>query len=79
MPWLTNVEPALARTWLPVAMSSEITAEPTRVWLLGSPYVACRLGDRLTVLPDRCPHRLAPLSGDGRERPPAVRLSRVVL
>jgi phenylpropionate dioxygenase-like ring-hydroxylating dioxygenase large terminal subunit len=62
MPWLTNVDPTLARTWLPVAMSSEITAAPTRVWLLGSPYVACRLGERLTVLPDQCPHRLAPLS-----------------
>jgi phenylpropionate dioxygenase-like ring-hydroxylating dioxygenase large terminal subunit len=62
MRWLTNLDPALARTWLPLAMSSEIGPEPARFWLLGHPYVACRLGDRLTVLPDQCPHRLAPLS-----------------
>jgi vanillate O-demethylase monooxygenase subunit len=62
MAWLSNTDPALARTWLPVAMSTEIGPEPTRVWLLGNPFVACRLGERLTVLPDRCPHRLAPLS-----------------
>lgn len=60
--WLTNTHPALRRSWLPAARSAEVTADPSRVWLLGDPYVAVRAGSEVVVLPDRCPHRFAPLS-----------------
>jgi phenylpropionate dioxygenase-like ring-hydroxylating dioxygenase large terminal subunit len=60
--WLTNDHAALAHSWLPVAWSAEVGDEPVRVWLLGDPYVTFRSHGRVAVLPDRCPHRLAPLS-----------------
>jgi phenylpropionate dioxygenase-like ring-hydroxylating dioxygenase large terminal subunit len=62
---LSNVDPALMSTWLPVARSASITAAPTRTWLLGRPLVVARPdgpGAQLLVLEDRCPHRSAPLS-----------------
>jgi phenylpropionate dioxygenase-like ring-hydroxylating dioxygenase large terminal subunit len=62
---LSNVDPALMSTWLPVARSEAITATPVRTWLLGRPLVVARPegGDgQLIVLEDRCPHRSAPLS-----------------
>jgi phenylpropionate dioxygenase-like ring-hydroxylating dioxygenase large terminal subunit len=62
---LSNVDPALMSTWLPVARSASITATPVRTWLLGRPLVVARLGATdgpLVVLEDRCPHRSAPLS-----------------
>jgi len=60
--WLTNSHPGLRRGWLPIAWSHEVDEAPRRFWLLGEPYVALRNAQGPTVLPDRCPHRLAPLS-----------------
>jgi phenylpropionate dioxygenase-like ring-hydroxylating dioxygenase large terminal subunit len=59
---ITNEHPALGRAWLPVALASEITSKPTRVLLLGQPWVVLRMGETLFAARDRCPHRLAPLS-----------------
>jgi len=62
---LSNVDPALMSTWLPVARSESITTAPVRTWLLGRPLVVARIGEPggpLVVLEDRCPHRSAPLS-----------------
>ena len=62
---LSNVEPALMSTWLPVARSAAIGTAPVRTWLLGRPLVVARTDDadgRVMVLEDRCPHRGAPLS-----------------
>ncbi len=61
-PWLTNSHPALRRGWLPLAWSNEVGDQPRRFWLLDQPYVAFRGPLGPAVLPDRCPHRLAPLS-----------------
>lgn len=58
----SNLEPALRRTWLPVARSNAVGPSPQRAWLLGQPYVLARTSQGLVVLQDRCPHRLAPLS-----------------
>lgn len=57
-----NVTPGLARAWLPVALASEVTAEPISVSLLGEPWVIARLDGELFAARDQCPHRLAPLS-----------------
>ena len=59
---LSNLEPALARTWLPVARSDAVKDVPVRTWLLGRPLVVARLGAAIVVMDDRCPHRAAPLS-----------------
>jgi len=59
---ITNAHPALRRYWHPVALVHQVTEEPTRVVVCGEPLVVVRLADRITVLPDRCPHRSAPLS-----------------
>lgn len=61
---LTNTHPALRRCWHPVARSEEVTGRPVRTVLLGEPWVLVRLGDagQVQAFPDRCPHRLAPLS-----------------
>ena len=59
---LSNVEPALRRTWLPVARSDAVSDTPARTWLLGEPLVIARVAGEVVVLEDRCPHRFAPLS-----------------
>ena len=59
---LSNIEPALRRTWLPVARSDAVGGTPARTWLLGEPLVLVRVADEVVVLEDRCPHRFAPLS-----------------
>jgi vanillate O-demethylase monooxygenase subunit len=59
---LSNIEPALRRTWLPVARSDAVDGTPARTWLLGEPLVLARVAGEVTVLEDRCPHRFAPLS-----------------
>lgn len=56
-----NEHPGLLHAWHPVARSDEVTGHPTRVLLLGQPWVLVRLPE-LTALADRCPHRAAPLS-----------------
>jgi phenylpropionate dioxygenase-like ring-hydroxylating dioxygenase large terminal subunit len=65
--WLTNVDPALRRTWFPVARSSEIGDRPVQVRLLGESWAVVRLpdgsgGTSVAAFRDRCPHRFAPLS-----------------
>jgi vanillate O-demethylase monooxygenase subunit len=59
---LDNVTPALRRAWHAVAMADELGEGPLQVHLLGEPWAIVRLGGRLQAFPDRCPHRLAPLS-----------------
>jgi phenylpropionate dioxygenase-like ring-hydroxylating dioxygenase large terminal subunit len=60
--WFTNVHPSLRRCWHPVARTAELDAGPVQAELLGERYVVARLGGRLLVGPDRCPHRRVPLS-----------------
>jgi len=64
---LSNTHPALRHCWHPVARSAEIGNEPSRVELLGEPYVVFRTEHELVAFADRCPHRLAPLSLGRRE------------
>ena len=60
--WLDNEDPRLRRFWHPVARSEDVAGEPVSVELLGEPWCVVRLSGSLTALPDRCPHRFAPLS-----------------
>lgn len=49
--------------WWPVALSHQLRNAPLACQLLGLPLVLFRdEGGRAAVLPDRCPHRFAPLS-----------------
>jgi phenylpropionate dioxygenase-like ring-hydroxylating dioxygenase large terminal subunit len=57
-----NDSPELRSCWHPIARSSEISDDPGKFWLLGTPLVAFRAAGKLVVLDDRCPHRRAPLS-----------------
>ena len=61
---LTNTHPALRYCWHPVARSADVGDRPVRVVLLGEPWVLARLAEDggLAAFPDRCPHRMAPLS-----------------
>lgn len=61
---LGNTHPALRRCWHPVARSSEVADRPVRTMLLGEPWVLVRhdAAGPVHAFPDRCPHRLAPLS-----------------
>lgn len=59
---LSNVDPALARCWHPVARSDEVGDEMVAVELLGEPWVLVRLGGDLRAFADECPHRRAPIS-----------------
>ena len=45
-----------------MARPAEVTDQPTRVMLLGEPWVLYRAGGRVRAFVDRCPHRRAPLS-----------------
>jgi phenylpropionate dioxygenase-like ring-hydroxylating dioxygenase large terminal subunit len=58
---IDNLHPGLRHAWHPVALSTELAAAPMRVRLLGESWVIARLPE-LVALPDRCPHRAAPLS-----------------
>lgn len=61
--WFDNEHPGLRKFWHPVAALTDLVGDgPHPIRLLGDDYVAARLGDRWTVLPGVCPHRLAPLS-----------------
>lgn len=60
------MKPNLA--WWPVALSRELQRQPLGCTLLGVPLVIFRDAEGVpAVLPDRCPHRFAPLSA-GRVR-----------
>jgi phenylpropionate dioxygenase-like ring-hydroxylating dioxygenase large terminal subunit len=54
--------PALRDAWYAVARSVEVGSSPVKVRLLATDLVLFRSGDGVTALPDRCPHREAPLS-----------------
>jgi vanillate O-demethylase monooxygenase subunit len=58
----SNTHPTLEPFFSPVSYESDLGESPLRVTLLGRHFVLARLGGRVTVLPDRCPHRGAPLS-----------------
>ena len=45
-----------------VLSSAELTDEPRRVDVDGTPVVIARVGDEVLAAVDRCPHRGAPLS-----------------
>ena len=57
------LEQALRRYWHPVAVATDVTAEPQRVRLLGEPIVLYRDAEGPVALADRCVHRGAALSG----------------
>lgn len=54
--------PALRDAWYAVARSVEVTTAPVKVRLLATDIVLFRSGDGVSAMPDRCPHREAPLS-----------------
>jgi vanillate O-demethylase monooxygenase subunit len=62
---IDNVSPALRRVWHPIGRIESFGADPVRVELVGEAYVIARLGGRIRVFRDVCPHRFARLS-DGR-------------
>ena len=59
---LDNTTPWLDGAWHVVATAEELGDRPLRVELLGRPWVLLRADHRIAAFPDRCPHRLAPLS-----------------
>lgn len=60
---LTNTDPALRPWWHPVAAEGDVPdGAPLGVTLLGERWLLARLGNELTAMRDRCPHRLVPLS-----------------
>jgi vanillate O-demethylase monooxygenase subunit len=64
---LGNTDPALRRAWHPVLRVAELDGTAMHggamaVRLLGEDWVVVRLDGEVSVLADRCPHRLAPLS-----------------
>lgn len=52
----------LTRHWYPVARSSDVRPGPAPVTVLGRRLALWRTADGVAALPDRCPHREAPLS-----------------
>jgi vanillate O-demethylase monooxygenase subunit len=59
---LHNEHPVLRRFWHPVARSDDVSSNPISVELLGERWCLVRIDGVLAALPDRCPHRFAPLS-----------------
>jgi vanillate O-demethylase monooxygenase subunit len=61
---MDNMSSWLSRCWHAVATSDEVGTSPTRVLLLGEPWVLYRptASAPVVAFEDRCPHRLAPLS-----------------
>ncbi|MCU0900507.1 MAG: Rieske 2Fe-2S domain-containing protein [Cypionkella sp.] len=49
-------------SWVAVALSRTLGRRPLRVMHGGTPVVLFRDGPAIRALPDRCPHRMAPLS-----------------
>jgi phenylpropionate dioxygenase-like ring-hydroxylating dioxygenase large terminal subunit len=58
----TNVHPALAEFWHPVALSGDVGAEPVAARLAGQGWALARLGGSVVAFADACPHRRARLS-----------------
>lgn len=61
--WFGNEHPALRRVWHPIADVGELDGPgPHEVRLLGGDYALFRAGEAWSLIPDTCPHRLAPLT-----------------
>ena len=58
----TNTHPALADFWHPVALSTEVAADPVGVRLGGQSWVLVRIDGTVAAFADACPHRRARLS-----------------
>ena len=58
----TNVHPALAEFWHPVALSADIGTEPAAAALAGQGWALARLAAGMAAFADSCPHRRARLS-----------------
>lgn len=58
----TNVHPALAQFWHPVALSCDVGREPVGVRLGGQGWALARFSDGIAAFADACPHRRARLS-----------------
>ena len=57
----------LKQQWIPLMEVKKISSRPQRVFLLGLPLVVYKVGEEVSVLLDRCPHRGAPLSAGRME------------
>ena len=57
---------ALRKAWHPVALSTEVGADPVQVWLFGEPWALLRDDHGVQAFADRCPHRLAPITAGTR-------------
>lgn len=61
--WFGNDHASLRRVWHPIADVGELQgAGPHPVRLLGADYALFDTGNGWALLPDTCPHRLAPLT-----------------
>ncbi len=61
--WFDNTHPSLRHCFHPVAEVSALNGPgPFEIELFGQSYVLFRSRGAWTVLPNRCPHRLAPLT-----------------
>ncbi len=61
--WFDNEHPALRRCWHPVGEVDEFVGPgPHAVQLVGEHFALWRSADGWSLLPDQCPHRLAPLT-----------------
>ena len=59
---ITNISPELKHVWHPIGRIDSFTESPTRIELVGDPYVVVRLDGQVKVFADVCPHRYARLS-----------------
>lgn len=61
--WFGNDHPSLRRVWHPIADVGELDGPgPHPIRLLGDDYALFHTGETWSLLPDTCPHRLAPLT-----------------
>ena len=61
--WFGNLHPALRHCWHPVGAMDELRGDgPHPVRLLGDDWALFRSAGSWALLPDRCPHRYAPLT-----------------
>lgn len=59
---IDNTTEGLGRSWFAVALSGDVTSEPSPVTVLGKRWIVLRLAGELVAFGDQCPHRLAPLT-----------------
>jgi phenylpropionate dioxygenase-like ring-hydroxylating dioxygenase large terminal subunit len=59
---ITNETAGQERAWFAVCTIDELRDEPLGVQVLGEHWVLVRMDGAIRAFPDRCPHRLAPLS-----------------